>query len=91
MVRPICQTNYTYGHRSAQVHCQPLQEGFLHVIFIAGNSFEVLGHWVRCLLLLVRQNNIITQHSVVCCAINNMAAEENQSSELIQLAEPMDY
>ena len=50
------------------------------------DSFEVLSHWVRCLLLL-RQIKVITQHCVVCCAINNMAAEELESSELIQLAE----
>ena len=50
------------------------------------DSFEVPSHWVCCLILLVRRNNIITQHCVGCCVINNMAAEELQSSELIQLA-----
>ena len=57
------------------------------MLYLLLDSFEVPSHWVRCLLLLATQNDIITQHCVVCCKINNMAAEELESSELIQLAE----
>ena len=53
------------------------------MLYLLLNSFEVLSHWVRCLLLLVRLNIIITPYRVVCCTINKMEAEELESSELI--------
>ena len=69
------QITPTVDHCSAQIHYQLLQEVFC-MLYLLLDIFDVPSHWVHCLLLLVWRNNKITKQYMVCCAINNMAAEE---------------